>query len=44
LTKKRDDVHRLHAAVPAHAGIIATTDDPDRAALAKSKSPRRRGR
>ncbi|MCE9532467.1 MAG: DUF5615 family PIN-like protein [Planctomycetes bacterium] len=34
LTKNRNDFHRLHAAVPEHAGIITITDDPDRAALA----------
>src|SRR5580704_10799039 len=34
LTKNRNDFHRLHAAVPNHAGIVTITDDKDRTALA----------
>jgi predicted nuclease of predicted toxin-antitoxin system len=34
LTKNRKDFYRLHARVPAHAGIVTIRDDPDRAALA----------
>ena len=34
LTKNRNDFHRLHAAMPNHAGIVTITDDKDRAALA----------
>ena len=34
LTKNRVDYYRLHAADPAHFGIVTIRDDPDRAALA----------
>lgn len=34
LTKNRTDFYRLHALVPAHAGIVVIRDDPDRPALA----------
>ncbi len=34
LTKNRNDFHRLHTAVPDHAGIVTITDDADRTALA----------
>ncbi|MCI0457029.1 MAG: DUF5615 family PIN-like protein [Gemmataceae bacterium] len=34
LTGNRRDFHRLHAAFPAHAGIITFTDDADIGALA----------
>ena len=35
LTMNRRDFHRLHALVPAHAGVITCTYDHDRIALAQ---------
>jgi predicted nuclease of predicted toxin-antitoxin system len=34
VTNNRRDFHRLHRAVPNHAGIVTYTDDPDRIAIA----------
>lgn len=41
LTKNRDDFHRLHAAMPDHAGIVTITDDNDRAALTAARTRRK---